>query len=453
MDDHALLIQHATLGGLCVFNVSKGNCQDNVYICRMLNEPLSLFQDRRIYSLCELAGNIRETLQVAYPDFYWVKAEIAKLNYYPKSGHCYLDLVEKRDKVTRAEMRATIWVSNYQMIGAKFRQQTREDLHDGMNILFLASVNFHEVYGLSLNIIDIEPSFTLGEMAREKRTAIETLRREGIFDHNRKLTFPPLPKRIAVISVETSKGFHDFVATIRNNPYGYVFRYQLFPSILQGEMAIATIREQLRNIAGYRDHYDVVAIVRGGGGEVGLSAYDHYELARDVAIFPLPVITGIGHSTNETVVEMVAHTNLITPTAVAGFLIQQFYQVEERLDLLESRMMTNARRILDASAMSLAQCTQRFRSLTGRLLERYHNSLGSNQQRLGIFTRHFLSAQLSRLEGYEKRIELLDPQNILKRGYSITYLDNKPLKASSMVKKGQMITTQLCEGSINSIVE
>ncbi len=240
----------------------------------MQNDQLSLFEDRRVYSLFEVAEHIREALRKAYPDFYWIKAEIAKLNFYPKSGHCYVDLVEKQDRVTKAEMRATIWASSYQMISAKFRQQTRENLHDGMTILFLASVNFHEVYGLSLNIIDIEPSFTIGEMAREKRTAIETLKKEGIFDHNRKLILPLLPKRIAVISVETSKGYHDFITTIQSNPYGYIFLCQLFPSILQGEKAIMTIQDQLRNIAGRTRYYDVVAIIRGGGGEVGLSAYD-----------------------------------------------------------------------------------------------------------------------------------------------------------------------------------
>ncbi|HNS47622.1 MAG TPA: exodeoxyribonuclease VII large subunit, partial [Bacteroidales bacterium] len=256
----------------------------------MMNDQYSLFQDRQIYSLHEVAEHIREALEAAFPDFYWIRAEIAKLNFYPKSGHCYVDLVEKRDKATRAEMRATIWASNYQMITTKFRQQTRENLRDGMMILFLASVSFHEVYGLSLNIIDVEPSFTVGEMAREKRMAIEILKKEGIFDHNRKLTLPLLPGRIALISVETSKGYHDFVTSIENNPYGYGFHYQLFPSLLQGEKAIVTMTEQLKNISRRLADFDAVAIIRGGGGEVGLSAYDNYELARQVAAFPLPVI-------------------------------------------------------------------------------------------------------------------------------------------------------------------
>ncbi len=418
-----------------------------------MNDQLSLFKDRRIYSLFEVAEHIKEALQVALPDFYWIKAEIAKLNYYHQSGHCYVDLVDKQEKMIKAEMRATIWSSNYQMITTKFRQQTREDIRDGMTILFLASVNFHEVYGLSLNIIDIEPSFTMGEMAKEKRNTIKALKKEGVFDLNRKLILPLLPKNIAVISIETSKGFQDFVTTVRNNPFGYVVMYQLFPSVLQGEKAVETITGQLRNIARNHGHFDMVTILRGGGGEVGLSAYDNLDLAKEVACFPIPVITGIGHSTNETVVEMVAHTNLITPTAVASFLIQQFNIFEERINSLQNNVMTEACQILENALSQLTGYSQRFQSSTSRLLERYQSALLNNQERIRIFSRHCLVDQNHQLNSYEKKIELLDPKTILRRGYSITYLGKIPVKAASMVSKGQKINTQLYEGNINSIVE
>lgn len=413
----------------------------------------TLFEDRRIYSLFELAGNIREVLREVYPDVYWIKAEIAKLNFYPKSGHCYVDLVDKQDMVIRAEMRATIWASSYPMISSKFRQQTRENLRDGMSILFLASISFHEVYGLSLNIVDIEPSFTLGEMAREKRETIEALRKEGVFDQNRKRILPLLPRRIAVISVESSKGYHDFITTIRNNPHGYVFHCSLFPSVLQGEQAITTIIGQLRNIARECARFDVVSIIRGGGGEVGLSAYDNLRLAREVAVFPLPVITGIGHSTNETVVEMVAHTNLITPTAVASFLIERFKAFEDRIDSLRDVLTADARQIMEDSLSRLETVYHRFHSATHRLLERHLGVLMNSSEKIGIFSRHIIQKQGHDLEVYQEKIGLLDPKNILGRGYSITLLDNTPIRDASLVRKGMKIKTILFEGSLDSVVD
>ncbi len=424
----------------------------NSYLCRMMDHQPTLFDDRRIYSLFELTGNIREVLQEAYPDCYWIKAEIAKLNFYPKSGHCYVDLVDKQERNIRAQMRATIWASAYQMISDKFRDQTRENLRDGMTVLFLASVSFHEVYGLSLNIVDIEPSFTLGEMAREKRDTIEALKKEGIFDLNRKKSLPPVPNKIAVISVESSKGYHDFMVTIRNNPYGYSFRCSLFPSVLQGEKAVETVIDQLMNIARQHAHFDVVTIIRGGGGEVGLSAYDTLKLAREVAVFPLPVITGIGHSTNETVVEMVAHTNLITPTAVASFLIGQFKTFEDRIDSLRDELFRESGQILQDSLTRMANLSHRFHSATLRLLQQPYSELVSSSEKMSIFLRYILEKQSHTLETYQKKIELLDPMNTLKRGYSITLLDDVPLTDASLAGSGSEIKTVLYKGTLDSKV-
>lgn len=418
-----------------------------------MNHPSSLFEERRIYSLFEVAESIRESLQMTYPDFYWIKAEIAKLSFYAKSGHCYADLVEKQGKIIKAEMRAIIWSGNYQMIVSKFRKQAREELKDGMSVLFLASLNFHEVYGLSLNIIDIEPSFTMGELAREKRDTIDKLKLEGIFDLNRSLEFPLLPKRIAVISVESSKGYHDLLATINNNPFGYRIDHRLYPALLQGDKAVETILEQLRTIAEYPGWYDVVAIIRGGGGEVGLSAYDSYELAREVACFPLPVMTGIGHSTNETVVEMVAHTNLITPTAVANFLIQQLKNVEDRLDELHRSLASTAALFFENSGQYVSRLTQRFHMSTNRLLERNIHILENAQYRTMIFTRQSLALQNQNMDSLEKKIKLLNPLNILQRGYSITYFKGIPLTDPGKVVEGDHIETRLFLGTVRSTVD
>ena len=257
---------------------------------------------QKYYSLGELTGSIRKVIAKAYTSAYWVKTEIAKLNFYPYSGHCYPDLVEKQNNKVVAQIRSTIWSGTFDAITKKFRQATGENLSEGMTVLFLVRVVYHEQHGLSLNILDVEPSFTLGEMAREKQQAIQRLKKEGLFDLNKQLAFPLLPKNIAVISVETSKGYHDFLNILQNNRYGYHFEQTLFPALLQGEGAVKSIVQQLKAIAHYTGRFDVVVIIRGGGGDVGLSAYNNYTLAKEVAGFPLPVITGIGHATNETVI-------------------------------------------------------------------------------------------------------------------------------------------------------
>jgi exodeoxyribonuclease VII large subunit len=410
------------------------------------------FDDRRVYSLSEVAESLKEAIQVNFPDAYWIKAEIAKLNYYYKSGHCYLDLVDRQDKVVRAEMRATIWAGTFQMISGKFRQVTREDLHDGMMILFMATINFHELYGLSLNIIDIEPSFTLGEMARDKRDTIEKLKREGLFDKNKQLTLPLVPKRLAIISVETSKGYNDLISTLDSNPYGYTFSRKLFPAILQGDKAISTITGQLKLIGSDAGAYDVVLIIRGGGGEVGLSAYDSFLLTGEVAHCPLPVITGIGHSTNETVAEMVAHTNMITPTAVANFLIQKFREFDLQVDALRGRLINLVGEQLEKRKWKLDRLTQDYKSCVVRMLQRNENEIAGFGSMIRVYVKQLISSNDKSLDGFGKRLVLLDPVNVLKRGYSITYYGHHALTDSDQVGTGSALETRLYKGIIKSTV-
>ena len=282
---------------------------------------------KKIFSLLEVTGSIQKTIAARYTSSYWIKAEMNRLNFYPRSGHCYPDLVEKRDGKVVAQIRANIWADDYRRVDANFQQVLREPLKDGIKILLLATISFHPQYGLALRIIDIDPSFTLGDLEREKLETITRLQKEGIFHRNKELRLPLLPKRIAIISVETSKGYADFLEVFKSagNNWNYSIFHMLFPSILQGDHAAKTVIAQLRRIGRVRHHFDVVAIVRGGGGDIGLACYNNYELAKEIALFPIPVITGIGHSTNETVSEIVAHKNAITPTELADFLIQQFH--------------------------------------------------------------------------------------------------------------------------------
>ncbi len=451
---------------------------------------------QKYYSLGELTGSIRKVIAKTYTSAYWVKTEIAKLNFYPYSGHCYPDLVEKQNNKVVAQIRATIWSGTYDSIAKKFRQVTGENLSQGMTVLLLVRVVYHEQHGLSLNILDVEPSFTLGEMAREKMQSIERLKNEGLFNKNKQLIFPLLPKNIAVISVETSKGYHDFVNILQNNRYGYHFEQTLFPALLQGEGAVKSIVQQLKAIATKSVGFDVVVIIRGGGGDVGLSAYDHYALAKEVAAFPLPVITGIGHATNETVTEMVAFANKITPTDVAYFLIEKFEAFHAVVYNLEERLVTETNLFLAKHTETLNSFTNNFKQQVKFLVEQYKAKLMLYQSEISNLLQHFLNARRNNLlelttrlqykpdaivaretgkltrfnerlvllskqrlksqamvlAHLETKLNLLKPENILNRGYSITRLNGKALKRPEDVKTGDKIVTLLSEGSIESII-
>ena len=267
-----------------------------------------VINDRQIFSLLEVTRSIQKTIAERYKSSYWIKAELNKLNYYRQSGHCYPELVEKQNGKIVAQIRSNLWKDDYLKIDNNFKRVLNETLKDGIKILFLASISFHPEYGLNLRIIDIDPSFTLGDLEKEKQETIKKLKDEDLFNKNKLLILPTLPQRIAIISVETSKGYADFLQVFEqaNKSWRYKFFHMLFPSLLQGDNAVPSIIKQLNRIKKVINHFDVVAIVRGGGGDIGLSCYNNYNLAKEVALFPIPVITGIGHATNETVTEMIS---------------------------------------------------------------------------------------------------------------------------------------------------
>jgi exodeoxyribonuclease VII large subunit len=406
-----------------------------------------------VLTLSQLTAGIARVFEENFPGALWIKAEVAKLNYYPSSGHCYPSLVEKDKGTIKAEIRSTIWANDYIRINRNFLQVTKEPLKEGIQILFRALVKYHPVYGLSLQISEIDPSYTLGEMAREKMETILKLKNEGLFELNHLIPMPLLPKRIAVISVSTSKGYSDFLNILDNNSWGYAFSCILFPALLQGDKAVDSIVSQLQTISRFGEYFDVVAIIRGGGGDVGLNCYDNYLLAREVALCPLPVLTGIGHSTNETVVEMIACQNKITPTDVAYFLIQQFHNFSARVEDCRLKIITFSRELQENEKKVWEELSKRLLLQTDHMIRHEKSILEQVSNNVISGSRTVLADHKHNISLAEARLHLLDPQNILKRGYSITYHGGKSLADAAGVNPGEIIITRLYKGEIKSEIK
>ena len=426
--------------------------------------------DRTVFSLLEVQRSIQKTLTDRYGSSFWVKAEMNKLNYYKQSGHCYPELVEKQQGKVVAQIKSVLWREDFVLINKHFLSYLNEPLKDGIKILFQAKMIYDPVHGLSLRILDIDPSYTLGDLEKEKMESISRLVNEGIFDQNKLLPIPLLPQRIAIISVESSKGYVDFLEVLDGNPWRYKFFHYLFPSLLQGEKAIDTIRYQLARIKKVIHHFDVVAIVRGGGGDVGLSVYNNYELARAIALFPIPVITGIGHATNDTVVEMVAHANAITPTKSAEYLIQRFHNFSVPVMQATEKITDRAKRLITEERNRLKSEVKLFRSVTATVTLEHRNQLmntvnGLKQQtryqlrmqqdelskiKLSEKTAAFLKEHNNVLSQLERNVANMNPEKVLQRGFSITMKDGKVIKDADEVKAGDIIETVLHNGTISS---
>ena len=343
--------------------------------------------DKTIFTLLEVTLSIKKALATRYSSAFWIKAEMNKLNYYAHSGHCYPDLVEKKEGKVIAQLKANLWKDDYTSVNARFIQMLHEPLKDGIKILFSARITYDPVHGIALRIIDIDPSYTLGDLEREKQETITRLRVEGLFTRNKTLSLPILPQRVAIISVDTSKGYADFLKVIDHNPWGYQFFHLLFPALLQGEKAIDSIIYQLRRIKKVKDHFDVVAIIRGGGGDVGLSCYNDYLLSKEIALFPIPVITGIGHATNETIAEMIAFQNAITPTKIAEYLIQKFHNFSVPVQKAQEKITDISKRVLQEEKNKLLNTTRYFCSVTSNQLIINNNEINKRISSLFQFTR------------------------------------------------------------------
>jgi exodeoxyribonuclease VII large subunit len=344
--------------------------------------------NNKIFTLLEVTTSIQKTLSERYTSFFWVKAEMNKLNFYTQSGHCYPELVEKKNGKIVAQIKSNLWKDDYNRINYNFQQTLKEPLKDGIKILFQAKISFDPVYGLSLWITDIDPSYTLGDLEREKQETISRLKEEGLFFRNKTRKLPLLPQRIAIISVETSKGYADFLKIIDTNSWNYKFFHLLFPSLLQGDNVVQSISAQLAKIKKVKHHFDVVAIIRGGGGDVGLSCYNSYELAREIALFPIPVITGIGHATNETVAEMISFSNSITPTQLADYLLQAFHNFSVPVQEAERKLIDKSRRLISEESIKFHSEMKLFRAVTENILSDNRNDVKSISRWLSQHSRY-----------------------------------------------------------------
>lgn len=381
-------------------------------------------------SLYELNKEISSVLKGCLSKV-WVHAEINSISV-QRVGHCYIELIEKDENTGSiiAKSRANIWANIYKSIAAYFLAETGKTLAAGMKVAFCVDVTFHEVYGISLNVVDIDPTYTLGESARRKALVIKKLEDDGVIDMNKLLSIKPLIKNIAVISAEGAAGYGDFCHQLEHNAYGYKYNLTLFNSIMQGEKAEASILESLDKVLERLDEFDILVLIRGGGAVSDLDCFDAYNLSASLAQFPLPVLTGIGHTRDVSVVDMVAKLPLKTPTAVADFIINHTRSLEEKIDSYIELLSRSVTVLLDRQARKLDQ------SLT--LLPLYANRL--------------LDRKLHELELMERSLELMSPESILKKGYAIVEKQGKSAVASDL-KQGDEVKIKLIDGVVGAVIK
>jgi len=470
--------------------------------------------------LSELNGLVKKAVGEAFTAPVWVIGEISELKM-NRSGHCYLNLIEKEENgdAIVAQARATIWSYTYRMLRPYFESTTGQQLTEGLKVLVSVSVEFHELYGYSLNIRDIDPTYTLGDMARRRLEIIARLQAEGVANMNKELDLPLVPQKIAIISSSTAAGYQDFIDQLTNNAAGYHFFFKLFPSVMQGNQAESSIIAALEQIYVYENFFDAVVIIRGGGSQADLSCFDNYNLAYFITQFPLPVITGIGHEKDDSIVDMVAHTRLKTPTAVAEFLISGVASFDLHLDEMKNtfvgivtdliaesknkieqfaRVITpttrekisKANNLLNQSVWKLDNSIKiiiqnrshqllrkeetlrrefkDFAVVQLRILERTTRTLSLSLRQIAVVNHEDLTRKMRRSEtlfrdSVTKRrhflelslqmANLIDPNKILARGYSITTYNGHALKDVNMINKSAIIETRLYNGQLISEVK
>lgn len=404
-------------------------------------------------SLYELNHYIRQSLREALPDAYWVQAELSEVRE-GYNGHCYIELVQKAEKgnTLLAKARGTIWANIYKMLKPYFENETGQSFVAGIKVLLQVTVDFHEQYGLSLTVQDIDPTYTLGDMARRRREILMQLESEGVLELNKELPMPLLPQRVAVISAAGSAGYGDFCDQLLANPYGFVFYPRLFPAVMQGEKVEESIIAALDKIASERDLWDVVVIIRGGGATSDLSGFDTYQLAANCAQFPLPIITGIGHERDDTVLDMVAHTRVKTPTAAAEYLIASLAEVAVTLEGITHALTIGMTEYIHREEERLGCLVNRLPSLFTLVGTRQQHRIEQLDARLRNAMLKSLVEQTHKLELLEKIIEGASPTRILERGYTITRCDGKVVRNGASLTQGMVLTTEFADGEVHSEV-
>lgn len=403
--------------------------------------------------LSELNMAVRSVLSDAFPDEIWLMAEISELKV-NQTGHCYLELIERDEQTDRisARARATIWNNTYRMLGPYFKTSTGYQLSKGIKILILVRVEFHEVYGYSLIISDIDPTYTLGDLEKKRMEIIARLEKDGVIHMNKELPFPLVPRKIAIISSETAAGYLDFINQIDQNIYGYRFYCQLFTALMQGEQAEQSIINALGRIFETDTRFDTVVIIRGGGSKSDLACFDNYNLAYHIAQFPIPVLTGIGHEQDETITDLVAHLKLKTPTAVAEYLISRVNNFETSLLQLQERFLLQVRSIMVTNTTRLRLTEQRLIAVMNNqlaIMKAHADNLFSTLKHL---LKNYFNLEMAQIRTFEQVNHGRDPANILKLGYSITSSKGKVLTDAGRVAPGDEIQTSLKKGCLSSIV-
>ena len=452
--------------------------------------------EKQVFTLQQVVRSIKKTLEDRYTQNYWVKAEMHKLNKYP-SGHAFPELVQKDENKIVAQITGTIWKQQLERINTKFIEVVKEPLREGTTLLLLVKINYSETFGLGLQILDIDPSYSLGELQKQREETLRKLAKEGLLNLNQKLHFPLLPKRVAIISADSSKGLSDFLQVLQENEKSYFIFTHLFNAYLQGDVAVQSIISALKKIKRVKDHFDIVIIVRGGGAEVGMTCYNNYDLCKAIAEFPLPVLTGIGHSTNLNVAEMVSFRNEITPTKLAEFLLQTFREFEQETKRLNREMIAHSIQLIDKTKQDFNGQVRIFKHASLRFTDSLKNELNQQIIELKNTTRyflknendavlslkndyrivtkeiitaerntlsliskpikgsllHFFERKESDLEQLEKTVNILNPSNVLQRGYSLTLLNGKILSAKNKPKKGDLIESKTNSLTLFSRVE
>ena len=418
---------------------------------------MTVSADKHI-SLSQLQQRIKSVIEQGLPLPLWVVAEIAecKVNY---SGHCYLELIEKADatdsratsSVPRAQARAVIWRSQYAMLSAYFESQTGSRLAAGMKILAKVTVSYHELYGLSLQITDLDPSYTLGEVERQKQLTISRLQADGVWDCNREVEMPLLVQRLAVVSSATAAGYRDFCQELQQSPYA--FRHELVEAVMQGAVAEESVCAALSAIAEREDEFDAVIIIRGGGSTSDLSCFNSYRICSYVAQFPLPVITGIGHDKDVSVADMVAHSPLKTPTAVAAWLNERMATLEGKIEEAAQLLTDVARSKTSAEQLRIERWAGYLRELSQQLCERHRSRMMLLHEQLRSAVERVIERESSRLQLAAEVVEAHNPKSILSRGFAIVRIKGQATPSTDSVSSGDMIDIELTDGNLQAEVK
>ena len=405
------------------------------------------------YTLRQLNLMVRDAIAMQLPDEYWVEAELSECR--ERGGHCYMELVEKDDRSNTPIARASAkcWRQTWQMVQPYFELTTGQPLHAGLKVLLKVYAQFHEAYGFSWIVTDIDPTYTLGDMARRRQEIIRQLKEEGVFDLQRELRLPLFAQRIAVISASNAAGYGDFCRQLEDNGYGFHFTIQLFPAIMQGEQVESSIINALNQIYNDISHYDVVCILRGGGATADLSGFDTLALAENVAQFPLPVITGIGHDRDESILDMISHTRVKTPTAAATLLVDNLLRVLDRIERAQTFVSYFVSDSIHRHQQRISQLATLIPTLALRTVSDGRHRIEMLQPRPRLAIERLLTEQKHRLERMALQLQGFDPQILLARGYSITLKDGRAVRDPAQVKPGDEIETRIEKGTFKSIVK